>query len=271
MWYGHHASRHQHLLLNDASLADHLVERLVDVSLDLQNKPGLYTHYPRNSSSPSVVDLTFTRGRLSSDILDWTLGEDFGSDHLRTHIRVSSPVQTATPKLAWSKANWEDFATALDREGLDFRSLGSPGDIERATENYARALHNAIDHSVPKVRPGRGGKMRGWWHTKLDEMSKTVRCLQTEAQRNPSDKERANSARIARNSRRNAIRAARQSCVMLKLQETGPQEVSKVLRDPKPAPFKAIAGRIGLLRGQVPSTPHSPLSLSDCWLRYPHS
>ena len=44
--------------MNDARLAEGLVERLVDLSLVLRNDPGAYTHYPRNGASPFIVDLT---------------------------------------------------------------------------------------------------------------------------------------------------------------------------------------------------------------------
>ena len=65
MWYGHRSAQHARHLFNDASLANQLVDKLVDLAFDLQNVPGLYTHFPRNNSSPSVIDLTFTWGQAS--------------------------------------------------------------------------------------------------------------------------------------------------------------------------------------------------------------
>ena len=46
--------------MNDARLAEGLVERLVNLSLVLQNDPGVYTHYPRNGASSFIIDFTFT-------------------------------------------------------------------------------------------------------------------------------------------------------------------------------------------------------------------
>ena len=107
------------------------MEKITDLSLNLHNKPGLYTHFPRNNSSPSIVlDLTFTRGQATQDLLDWTLGNDFGSDHLCTHLHICNRVTTTTASLAWSKANWEKFATEVSQLGLDFSNLGSIGEIE---------------------------------------------------------------------------------------------------------------------------------------------
>lgn len=53
------------------------------------------------------------------------------------------------------------------------------------------------------------------------------------------DQDKANTARKARDARRNAIRAAKQSYIMLKLHPT-PQDVRQVLRSSRPAHAKAI-------------------------------
>ena len=46
MWYGHRSAQHDRQLSNDATLANQLVDKLVDLAFDLQNIPGLYTHFP---------------------------------------------------------------------------------------------------------------------------------------------------------------------------------------------------------------------------------
>ena len=217
MWYGHRAAQHVRHLHNDARLANQLVENLVDLALDLQNIPGLYTHFPRNNSSPSIVDLTFTRGQASQDLLDWTLGEDFGSDHLSTHLHINTTPQITKTSLAWSKVNWDSFNTTFARLGLDFSNLGSMGEIERAAENYVHALHTAIDAAVPKIRNNQCRRMRGWWNPELDKMSDMVKIHQTNAHLDPSNTDLADLAQTSRNKRRNAIRIAKQSYTMLKL------------------------------------------------------
>ena len=178
MWYGYWSGEHHRQLSNDAGLANQLVEKITDLSLNLQNKPGLYTHFPRNNSSPSIVDLTFTRGQATLDLLDWTLGTDFGSDHLSTHLHVCNPVTTTVPRLAWSKANWEKFANKVSQSGLDFSNLGSTGEIERASEKYTNILHKAIDISIPKIKVNQQRKIRGWWNRELDQISENLRQLQ---------------------------------------------------------------------------------------------
>ena len=177
MWYGYRSGEHHRQLSNDAGLANQLVERITDLSLNLHNKPGLYTHFPRNNSSPSIVDLTFTRGQATLDLLDWTLGNDFGSDHLSTHLHVCNRVTTTVPRFAWSKANWGKFANEVSHSGLDFSNLGSTGEIERASENYTNILHKAIDTSIPKIRVNQQRKIRGWWNRELDQISENLRQL----------------------------------------------------------------------------------------------
>ena len=100
--------------MNDARLAEGLVERLVNLSLVLRNDPGVYTHYPCNGASPSIIDLTFTQGQPNEDVLDWLLGDDFGSDHLSTHLHFASEVAETACGLAWSKAVWGKFVEVLD-------------------------------------------------------------------------------------------------------------------------------------------------------------
>ena len=161
--YGYRAAQHHEHLTSDAGLAEGLVERLVSLSLDLRNEPGIYTHYPRNNTAPSIIDLTFTRGQTGRDVLDWTLGEDFGSDHLSTHIHLSTTTGAlaTTTRLAWSKADWGKFTSTLNQVGLDFNSLNSAGEIERASENYANAIHDAIEKAVPKIAANKPRKIRG--------------------------------------------------------------------------------------------------------------
>ena len=240
MWYGYRSGQHQRHLSSDSGLADTLVEKIIGLALDLKNTPGEYTHFPRNGSSPSIVDLTLTRGQTSNDVLDWTLGDDFGSDHLSQHIHLS--IQQTSPKLmlAWSKTNWATFSATMDSEHLNFGNLNSPQEIERAAENYTRVLNKAIDLAVPKIDTARPRRLRGWWTKELDQISHTVRRLQSEAHEEPGNQDKANIARRARNARRNAIRTAKQSYIMLKLQATTPQDVWQVLRNSRPAHTKAI-------------------------------
>ena len=205
MRYGYRSGEHHRQLSNDAGFANQLVEKITDLSLNLQNKPGLYTHFPRNNSSPSIVDLTFTRGQATLDLLDWTLGNDFGSHHLSTHLHVCNRVTSTVPRLAWSNANWEKFANEVSHSGLDFSNLGSKGEIERALENYTNILHKAFDISIPKIRVTQYRKIRGWWNRELDQISENLRQLQARSQQDPANQELANTARMARNSRQNAI------------------------------------------------------------------
>ena len=53
MWYGYRSGEHHRQLSNDAGLANQLVERITDLSLNLHNKPGLYTHQENTNFSGS--------------------------------------------------------------------------------------------------------------------------------------------------------------------------------------------------------------------------
>ena len=176
-------------------------------SWHLQNKPGLYTHFPRNNSSPTIVDIIFTRGQATLDILDWTLGNDFSSEHLSTHLYVCNWVITTvlTWRLAWFKANWETLAKEVSQSGLDISTLGSTGEIERSSENYTNILHKAIDIFIPKIGVNQQRKIRGWWNRVLDQILENLRQLQAKSQQDPDNQNLANRARMAWNCWQNAI------------------------------------------------------------------
>ena len=238
MWYGNKANRHQKHLSSDVGLAEGLVDNLLRLSLKLRNKPGKYTHFPRNGSSPSVVDLTFTRGR--PEILSWSLGDDFGSDHRSSHLHIQLQTPPPHTRLAWSKANWPRFSQEVREAGLEFDNLTSPQEVERAAENYTASIKAAIQAAIPTIKPNSRKRIRGWWTRELDIISQSLREAQERSRQDPTNLDLATVARKMRNHRRNEVRAAKQSYLMLKLQTTGPQEVWKVLKGAQPAHTKAI-------------------------------
>ena len=93
--------------------------------------------------------------------------------------------------LARSKVDWERFTASISDERLDFSSLHSPREIERAAENCTRALRKAIDHTVPKIDPAKPRRIRGWWCKETDEISQTVKQFQTEVHQDPTDQNKA--------------------------------------------------------------------------------
>ena len=238
MWYGSKANRHQKHLSSDAGLAEGLVDNFLRLSLKLRNKPGKYTHFPRNGSSPSVVDLTFTRGR--PEILSWSLGDDFGSDHRSTHLHIQLQIPPPPTRLAWSKADWPRFSEKIREAGLNFDHLTSPQEVERAADNYTTSLKNAIQSAIPTIKPNSRKRVRGWWTKELDILSRSLGEAQERARQDHTNADLATAARKMRKHRRNEVRAAKQSYLLLKLQTTGPQEVWKVLKRAQPAHTKAI-------------------------------
>lgn len=135
---------------------------------------------------------------------------------------------------------------------LGFGSLHSPQEIERAADNYARTLHLAIHNAIPKINLAKPERIRGWWNRELDEISQAVNRLQVEPRREPIDQENATAAR------RDAVRAAEQSYITMKLQAAGPQDVWKDLKKPKPTHTKAASHRSR--RGENPAINLSSVS-----------
>ena len=155
-------------LSGDSGLAEGLVDNLLRLSLKRRNRMGVYTHFPQNGSMLSIIDLAFTRGLPG--ISYWTLGDDFGLDHLSTHLHIRLNNTPGLPTPAWSKTGWSKFCKTVAETGLGFGTVISPREVERAAINYTAALQTAIDEVVPKVEPNKCRRIRGRWTRELDKL-----------------------------------------------------------------------------------------------------
>jgi hypothetical protein len=151
-----------------------IVDWLESQNYKLHNKPGIETHYPRGpkEKSPTVIDLCFSRGEISNSIDTWMINHDSTSDHsiigiriIRPEIRLSSPAKGKYIG-AWSKANWTEFSSYIYSKQLDYSSISSKIESEKAIESLYQCIEEGIDKAVPLVKMKT--KYAPWWSQNLE-------------------------------------------------------------------------------------------------------
>jgi hypothetical protein len=82
-------------------------------NFQLINKPGTLTHFPRNGTSPTVIDLTFAKGDINNRIQAWSANPDTTSDHAMCSIMLD--IQPPNPQAyrSWAKTDWGQFFMTL--------------------------------------------------------------------------------------------------------------------------------------------------------------
>jgi hypothetical protein len=77
---------------------DSIVDWMESHNFFLYNKPGTLTHFPRNGTSPSVIDLCFSAGTITKDILAYEINPDSTSDHVICTLYVNHTPPASPPK-----------------------------------------------------------------------------------------------------------------------------------------------------------------------------
>src|SRR5215207_9788634 len=101
-------------------------------SFKLHNKPGVHTFFPRSSTirNPTVIDLSFSRGAISTYVDSWIIDHESTSDHsiigLNLNLPITEKFTIAANELvhAWEKTDWGLFRSTLADVGMDFTNIG---------------------------------------------------------------------------------------------------------------------------------------------------
>jgi hypothetical protein len=163
LWYGNKATEYSKKLSEHTRDAEIIIDHAITHSWTLHNTPGEFTFFHCDTKlRPTIIDLTFSRGHATNLITDWKLGDSFNSDHLSQHITLSLIAPPEVPYRAWSKTDWTIFEDTLKDAGLDFSSLSSPGEVERAATAYHHSLNTAIDKSTPLLTTKTAKRVHPW-------------------------------------------------------------------------------------------------------------
>jgi hypothetical protein len=130
---------------------DSIVDWMESHSFFLHNKPGMLTHFPQNSISPSIIDLCFSAGEITKDILAYETNPDSTSDYVICTLYISHTLPTSPPKRAWHGADWKLFQQTITEYRLDLNNIGSAKEAICVANNITDIIHKATDAIVPWV------------------------------------------------------------------------------------------------------------------------
>jgi hypothetical protein len=108
-WWGSTTTLDDNQIRSFRAETDSIVDWMESHSFFLHNKPGTLTHFPRNGTSPSVIDLCFSAGNITKDILAYEINPNSTSDHAICTLYINHTPPTSPPKRAWHRADWKLF------------------------------------------------------------------------------------------------------------------------------------------------------------------
>jgi hypothetical protein len=104
---------------------------------------------------------------MGASVLSWALNDDSTSDHSTCNLTLQSTIPiTPTLRRDWHAADWYRFDTTILKAGLDFSSLNSSQEIDRAATALTLTITTAINTAIP-LRP-RKRTNAPWWTPNLD-------------------------------------------------------------------------------------------------------
>src|SRR5690606_11351779 len=107
------------------------------------------------------------------------------------------------------RTHWETFTTEVKSTGLDFTSLSTPAEIDRAAENLNTSFQSAIDKAVPS-RKNTTRKLRAWWTPELSAEHCLVKEAEERSRNEPTNAALKEELRKIRNKWRNKVRYFKQ-------------------------------------------------------------
>jgi hypothetical protein len=172
-WWGRATTINDAQIRNHRDQADTIADWMEEHHFFLQNKPGHPTHFPRNGMTPSVIDLCFSAGNITKNIIAHEINPDSASDHAIYTIYLNLTPPKATPKRAWYKADWALFQKTIIESGLDLNNISSADAALHAVTNITTIINKATDAAVPWVKPST--KQAPWWHPNLNKQRKHLK------------------------------------------------------------------------------------------------
>jgi hypothetical protein len=145
-----------------------IVDWMETHSFFLHNKASTLTHFPRNGTSLSVIDLCFLASNITKDILTYEINPDSTSDYAICTLYINHIPPTSPPKGAWYRADWTLFQHTITEYGLDLSNIGSADEALHAASNITEIIYKATDAVVPWVK--QRAKQAPWWHPNLNKI-----------------------------------------------------------------------------------------------------
>lgn len=155
-WYGPASIDYADLIRNASIRSSALLQWVKNSELHLHNTSGVFTHFPRNSNRPPIVDQSFSPFENGSLVTSWPAPNNngHGSDHTYTSCILNIALPFYTPRRLTSKCIWGMFSQTIT-------SVPTPGPPTSASSALAlctsvqELLELAIDKSTAWSTPGK--------------------------------------------------------------------------------------------------------------------
>lgn len=150
IWYGNLAESRAAVIRNGKTKARTLLTHMERLGLTLHNIPGMCTHFPRNGTSSTIPELSFSRGYATSLVKAWSANPEGGlSDHasITTLLNICPP--TFKPLQLFHKAHWDIIDRILLAIPVNNESWASAGSMILAAIAVDNALQKAIREGIP--------------------------------------------------------------------------------------------------------------------------
>lgn len=244
-------------LAKKSTNADKLVDWFEEQELELINTPGIGTFYRPNLARESVLDLTLATPHLASQIQDWQVIKEIGSDHYGILFTIQGnqePLEYPFQERYDTKtANWNVFAAALKEAFLGKPMLNSYDWNQQASSigilqdttypltkqwdqialEFTDAISEAAKASIPPKTTS--SKAKPWWTPELKDLRKAMLAKLRVVSREASSKQ---DFLKARNSYFQAIKQAKRDHWNRFLEREDPQSIFKALAYTKDRQFE---------------------------------
>lgn len=174
----------------------------------LHNKLGVFTHFPRNGTRPSLLDLTWSCFQNCRLFSSWHAPADtgHGSDHTSTYSILNIVRPTFTPRRPFAKCTWSIFSDTI--KAANPPGPPSSADLDLELSSFVQKLpEKAIDASTPWSTLGK--RSAPWWNTQRTVLRHHLYWAERQARRTPVPVGAAEMLFFLRREFKHAIRSAR--------------------------------------------------------------
>ena len=222
--------------------AQDFIDWLDNNTFTLQNHIGVGTFYRPHLTHESVLDLTFTKGSISRQDINWRTLET-GSDHQAISIDLigsqQGNLEVPRGRIAYNtkRANWEMFERELQSLSLGIAEIQDPDALGQA---LSTVISTATERTIP--RSNANPRSKGWWTPQLHNMRKETNRMLRQLRSNAQSEERKEQYHQARNCYFRAIKNAKSQHWNAFLEKTDAKSI-----------FKAMAYTKQTTRGLIPA------------------
>ena len=223
-WYGAAGSVGA-ILRNFGGTSKTIEEWFWERQFTLHNEVGHYTHFPRNGNNPTIIDLCFSKGKITEKILTWAVDDNSTSDHSACGVQVElGSLEAGKERLQrnWKSADWELFSRTIRTYSTGRNTITSAEGAATAATEIIDLVRRAIDLAVPLGT--RRAKTAPWWTAHLSVLRRRLLRCERRFKKVRSSENQADANNL-RSEWKVAIRKAKHEYWNKRLSEATPESI----------------------------------------------